>query len=162
MKKTLILILSVLFLSSCVTLLPSEERMHVWIEENTKATAAQAFDRANAYLSTSTKGSDLGALRDKEAKRIVVTYKLRGCAAPGYLATELSPDVHEFKLDIETKDNRVRIRVLDLKSWPAGGDIVFGPRNAEQMKGTVEKCIEPAVIRPLIQAIRRELKSSDW
>jgi hypothetical protein len=92
---------------------------------------------------------DLSAVRDRSAHRIVINYVLKGCKAPGYLPTEVDPDWHEFKLDFEAKENRVRIRVVDLQSWPIvqgrKGDYVFGPRNAGQMQGTIEQCVYPKV-----------------
>jgi hypothetical protein len=168
MKSSTVRLLPILFsilLAQCVTLLPEEQREKSWIEEGTKLTAEEAYDRANAHLTLTTKGADFSALRDRSAKRIIVNYVLRGCPAPGYLPTELDPDWHEFKLDFEAKDNRVRIRILDLRSWATEimsdkkAPNIFGPRNAEQMQGTIDKCIYPRVVKPLIAAVR---KSDDW
>jgi hypothetical protein len=164
--KKILTILPLALLANCVTLLPVNEREKTWVEEKTNTNATTAYERASAQIARSASNNYQILLQDKDAKRIILAYKLVGCAAPGYLATEMSPSWHEFKLEIETKDNRARILVLDIQSWPETGNgrgpNVFGPRDKEQLDGTIEKCIKPMVIQPLISAIRGESKGGNW
>lgn len=164
--------------TSCVTLLPIDERQATYIEESTNADAITAYERAAAQIARTSDRNLQILLQDKQAKRIILSYTLTGCAASNYLATEKSPSWHEFKLEIETKNNRARIRITDLQSWAevrtlestlinpeapsSRSQYVFGPRTKEQFDGTVTTCIRPLVVEPLIAAIKGIPKDNDW
>jgi hypothetical protein len=161
MKNSTFKLIPVLFntilLVQCFTLLPKDQREKVWIENETKLTAEEAYNLANAHLTIATGGTNPSDLRDRSAKRIIINYVVHKCTVPSYYSSGTNPNQHEFKLDFEAKDNRVRIRILDLRSRDTGS--IVGPHNIEQMQETIERCVYPLAVGPLISAIR---KSDNW
>jgi hypothetical protein len=166
MNKNLMLIslLGLCMSLNCVSLAPLETRQKSYIKELSGISKKKAYESAQVWFSKSFNDSkSVIQLRDESESRIIGKGILQ-CDV-SYLPTEADASHHDFIIDFQAKENKIRIKIENILSYrihPINREkIIWGPRSVEDVEKTFIKCFEPLIIIPLFDSITGKSSNDD-